>query len=253
MNKQILIVVPVKECSQRVPGKNLRPLLGKPLFLYALNAARQAAHFLKPITSRICVVTESWKVVEYAWGCVEDVHYIVYDDPALARDPYQTADACLYALDHLECQYKDIIMVQPSNPFVIAWDIVQSYQIYLGYRGVYPVRTVCPIEKQVWFKGEEDHRIYPLVAKGLIGTGSVIVCSVDYLKERRGFVGVTIPCYIEPERAIDIDTEADFAAAEKAMTAILGKGDCLNESDQTCTGTISGEEGRNQEWRKSYW
>lgn len=243
MDSQILIVVPVKECSTRVPGKNLRPLCGLPLFLYAVSAAKRAAEVFNEIDipATVTVVTESPRVGVLAsdYG----VGLSPYNDKKLAQDPHQVADACLYAVWYNGDKFKDVIMVQPSNPFVIMRDIIVAYDLYLAYWQRHPVRTVKEVKKQVWSTQGSDRYIYPVPGPVFVGTGSVVVCSVEYLKQNGGFVGATIPCYAGADRAIDIDTEADFAVADQAMTAIMQKG-VNGESNTTCTGAISVPEGR---------
>jgi len=57
--KTIVALVPMRHHSERVPGKNYRPLAGKPLFQHILDALLQC-----PEISRVAVDTDSPNIVE---------------------------------------------------------------------------------------------------------------------------------------------------------------------------------------------
>src|SRR3989344_4619420 len=57
----VLVIIPIKERSTRLPGKNLKELCGKPMMAYPIEAAKGAKG-----VSRVIVSTESEKIKEIA-------------------------------------------------------------------------------------------------------------------------------------------------------------------------------------------
>lgn len=209
---KILIVVPVKECSTRLPRKNLKPLCGKPLFVWALDAAMEAADALG---ADLRVVTESVEIAQFA--IIKGAGVYIYPDKKLACNPYQTSDACRYALNQLGTEnYETLIMVQPSNPFVTLMDIVECFGMWNVNRDNV-VRMVTKDRRQHWGIWNKQKIIVPyFCARLAIGVGSVVVVGIDrFLKNQ--FMCPTIPYYVPKERAIDIDDDMDFTMAEYVM------------------------------------
>ena len=56
---KIVALVPMRHHSQRIPGKNFRPLAGKPLFHYVMEALLAC-----PEISQVVVDTDSTPVME---------------------------------------------------------------------------------------------------------------------------------------------------------------------------------------------
>ena len=44
LEKKILAIIPARGGSKGLPGKNIRPLLGKPLIGYAIDSIRQSKY-----------------------------------------------------------------------------------------------------------------------------------------------------------------------------------------------------------------
>jgi UDP-N-acetylglucosamine 2-epimerase len=58
---RVLAIIPARGGSKGVPGKNLRPLLGRPLIGYSIDAAKRTASI-----KRIIVTTDSEAIAAYA-------------------------------------------------------------------------------------------------------------------------------------------------------------------------------------------
>lgn len=109
-----LVIIPARGGSKGIPGKNIKPLGGKPLILYALENAQSIAD-----KEDICVSTDSEgirRVVEEAGVAVPFLR------PAeLATDKSGTYEVLLHALDFYEKQgrkYDRVILLQPTSPFL---------------------------------------------------------------------------------------------------------------------------------------
>ena len=96
--------------SERVPGKNIRPLAGHPLLAYAIATARQAGVF-----DRVIVSTDSEEIAAVA-------QYYGADTPIPRPDEYATSTSpdiewIAYTLDRLPDRYDLFAIVRATNPF----------------------------------------------------------------------------------------------------------------------------------------
>ena len=63
----VIAFVPARSGSERVPGKNVRPLAGHPLLAYAIETARQAGVF-----DRVVCSTDSEEIAAVAVQLLHD-------------------------------------------------------------------------------------------------------------------------------------------------------------------------------------
>ncbi len=121
-----LIVIPARGGSKGVPGKNIKPLGGKPLIYYTLEAAREVFP-----DEQILVSTDSEEIKT----CVEKTGLKVpfLRPAALASDTAGTYEVLLHALEFTEDQGNKpevLILLQPTTPFRTATHIRKSMELY---------------------------------------------------------------------------------------------------------------------------
>src|SRR5699024_596879 len=90
-----LAVIPARGGSRRVPGKNVRPLLGRPALAYTVDAALHSGLF-----DRVVVSTDSEAVAEVALNCGAEVPFL--RDAALADDHTPVSAATVDMLRRLD-------------------------------------------------------------------------------------------------------------------------------------------------------
>lgn len=118
---KIIAEIPARFGSQRIKQKNLRPLDGKPLLRYAIDAAKRAKRL-----SAVYVNTESDLLGKLAEG--NGVHYY-RRDPRLAADTV-TSDEFNY--DFMKNVPADVVvMVNPVAPLTTGDDIDKMIAYYL--------------------------------------------------------------------------------------------------------------------------
>lgn len=226
MMKRTLAVVPARSGSKRIPGKNTRFFMGKPLIQWTLEFARSYSDF-----SEILVSTDCEQVVQIAETCGIDVPW---RRPAeLATDQAGTVDVVLHALDVCEEQgryFDRVAVLQPTTPFrrSTRWDSARE----LLNVGVPAVVGVCPVENHPYWTYwlSEDGAMQPCFPDGVklrsqdlpaAGTinGALYWCTTDILRATRSFVpnGVHAICFDEPLESIDIDTERDWVSGERML------------------------------------
>ena len=121
-----LVVIPARGGSKGVPGKNIKPLGGKPLIYYTLEAARDVFP-----DEQILVSTDSEEIK----ACVEKTGLKLpwLRPAALASDTAGTYEVLLHALDYIESKgyFPDtLILMQATTPFRTAKHIREAMQLY---------------------------------------------------------------------------------------------------------------------------
>lgn len=115
-------IVPIKEHSERVPGKNFKELNGKPLFYWTLNALLQAKHI-----SRVVVDADSDKVQREVSRLFPGIRVIRRPDSLLGDDVVAN-DLIEWELTQLD----DINFLQThvTNPLLTSKTIDEAVEAY---------------------------------------------------------------------------------------------------------------------------
>lgn len=218
-------IVPARGGSKRLPRKNVRPLGGKPLVAWAIEAARGAQRL-----SRCVVSSDDREVLDIAAGY--DVGLPLVRPAEISDDLSPAIDYVRHALDVLEAEgegrFDAVVIVQPSSPFTLPADIDATVEL-LAASGADTAVSVVQL----------DHAIHPVKMKILAGDRLL-----PYLQEEAGrmaahelpdvyvrncsvyatrrdvieagqIIGEDCRAYVMPrERSLDINEELDLAFAE---------------------------------------
>ena len=103
-------LVPARSGSERVPGKNIRPLAGHPLLAYAVETAVQSGVF-----GRVVVSTDSEAIAEVARWYGADVPFLRPPEYATATSP--DVEWLSFTLERLPEAYDLFAIVRATNPF----------------------------------------------------------------------------------------------------------------------------------------
>jgi CMP-N,N'-diacetyllegionaminic acid synthase len=96
--------------SERVPGKNVRPLAGHPLLAYAIATAQQAGVF-----DRVLVSTDSEEIAAVARHYGADVPFLRPAEYATSTSP--DIEWIAWTLERLSERYDLFAIVRATNPF----------------------------------------------------------------------------------------------------------------------------------------
>jgi CMP-N-acetylneuraminic acid synthetase len=105
---KILGVIPARGGSKGIPLKNIRPLAGKPLLQYTLEAA------LNSVLDRVLVSTDHPAIAEIAR---QNGAEVVTRPPELAADDTPTLPVIRHAFEQSGAQYDAVMTLQPTSPF----------------------------------------------------------------------------------------------------------------------------------------
>lgn len=219
--KEILAIIPARGGSKGIPGKNIKPLAGKPLLAYAIEAGKQSRYI-----TRLVVSTEDEAIAAVATRYAAEV---VKRPPELAQDETTMPPVLLQAVTSLELEgYTPdiVVLLQPTSPLRATRHIDGAiekffsgpYDSLLGVTLIYEHRfesdeqdCVVPVEKER--KNRQERR--PVI----IENGSVYITTPKLIKEGK-ILGDHIGYFpIEKDAAVDIDDPFDFFLAEQSILA----------------------------------
>lgn len=226
---RILALITARGGSKRLPGKNLRPLGGKPLIIWSIDVAKDSPE--------ICDILVSTDDAAIAAVCAGAGAYVPWLRPAeLATDTASSVNVALHALDWYEAEkgaVDGILLLQPTSPFRTQATVQRGIDLFSKH-GHQPVLGVSPTHAHpMWMLKMEGDYLTPFMREhGLearsqdlppayVVNGSFYLISPSDLRARRSFVGLkTIPLLIEsPQEAVDIDTEWDWLIANTVSSS----------------------------------
>lgn len=212
--------------SKGLPGKNIKPLGGKPLLAYSIETARQL-----PAVRKVFVSTDSPDIADVArqWGAE-----VIDRPPALATDEASEWLAWQHAINHLQ-ERGEAFDLFVSLPATSPLRGVEDVQACLDAAGddVDVVVTVTPAARSPYFNmvlrdergfsslvcaGEGIHRrqdapaVFDMTTVGYVARPSFIMANQTL------FAGTIRSVVVPRERAVDIDDIYDFKLAEMYLS-----------------------------------
>lgn len=218
-----LVIIPARGGSKGIPGKNIKPLAGKPLICYAIENARAVAE-----DCDICVSTDSQEIREVAESTGLKVPFL---RPAeLAADTSGSREVMLHALDFYKAlgrEYKRILLLQPTSPFTEPEDIRKALSLWREDLDM--VVSVKEADTNPYYNAfETDAEGFLNISKGdglytrrqdapkvWEYNGAVYLINAESLRKMpMGKFSRRVPLPMPRERSIDLDTPLDWAVAE---------------------------------------
>lgn len=228
MNPPVAVgIIHARGGSRRVPLKNLKPLGGKPLVAWIIEAARAARAL-----SRVIMSTDHDEIARVALEYGAEVPF--RRPPDLSEDvpSEQVTQHAIRFLDESGYRIDVAVTLQPTTPFTSGADIDACVEKLIA-TGADSVITVGPArERPEWMMrlGERD-RLIPLqgwwrgeqgVSQSLpslyLPNGGVYATRRDVLMIQDRIIGEDTRAVVMPmERSVDIDEAVDFVIAEAIL------------------------------------
>jgi len=225
---KVIAVVPARGGSKRVPGKNIRPLAGKPLLAWSIGAARSSKH-----VTRVVVSTDDPEIAEVA--ATFGAEPIMRPPEASTEDA--PIEAALWSVHQaVRGDYDYMVTLQPTVPLRRQGLIDECIEraVYLDADAVFTARVIlrCWLWEETTGHEWAEHMAWARLGSPLqrqqatwrdrlhMHDGSVCVSTRGIIQARRDRTGGRAHPFPN-DAVIDIDTEADFAAAEAVMRQAL--------------------------------
>ena len=228
--KNIIAIIPARGGSKRIPQKNIKPFLGKPMLSYAIKACKDADIF-----SEIMVSTDNDEIAEIALKHGAQVPFMrsqkTSDDFATTFDVVEEVIST-YKKENREFEY--ICCVYPCVPFLSGQTLQNAFNQLLASDND-ALQPVCkfpvPIE---WAMKIENGRLVPNDRKAqLIRSQDLepkyfdvgmfyMIKNVTLFKEKTLTPAKTMACILDELEIQDIDTMDDWRLAELKYKLIKG-------------------------------
>lgn len=211
----VLGLVPMKGHSERVPGKNMRDIAGRPLFSWILDALSQASQ-----VNEVMVDTDSDEIEAAVRADFPDV--TIHRRPErLFGDTVPMHDIVASVAD--SATHEILLQTHSTNPLLRASTIDTAIREFKSRQGVCDsLMSVTELRSRFFF---EDGRPINHDPARLLRTqdlqpvleenSNLYVAPVHEIRESRLRIGrrpILFP--IDPKEAVDIDDEFDFQLAE---------------------------------------
>jgi CMP-N,N'-diacetyllegionaminic acid synthase len=152
-------LVPARSGSERVPGKNIRPLAGHPLLAYAIETAVQSGVF-----GRVVVSTDSEAIAEVARWYGADVPFLRPPEYATATSP--DIEWLSFTLERLPEAFDLFAIVRATNPFRGPDAIRRGLEQLLATPEADSLRAVERVKQhpgKMWVLDENGRTMRPLL------------------------------------------------------------------------------------------
>ena len=223
----ILAIIPARGGSKRLPGKNIKPLLGKPLIAWTIEQAKKSS-----LISRVIVNTDSPQIAKIAKRYGAEVPFL---RPAhLATDTSTSADMVLHTLkfyDRSNISFDIIVLLEPTSPLRADDDIDKALSLFIkkftSVNGLVSVGAVH-LEKPDILKKVEHDTVAPLFKKspseGFFPYGVIYAVKTSALKKHPTFYQKKTLAYpIERWQNYEIDDIYDFICVEAVLKNHLAR------------------------------
>lgn len=223
---EILCVIPARGGSKGIPGKNLKPLHGRPLLAWTAEVALQAK-FTRTILSTDCeeIAAEGRRL-----GL-----QVPFLRPAdLATDGAEMCGVVNHAIRSDPRRYDYVCVLQPTNPLRHIDDITACLQI-AEERQPESVISITPVADHPWETCTLDsrHRVRWNAPPQLefttrqcqppayIRDGGVYLTRPQIVIEQRRLLGSWVVAYVVPRwRSVRINTPEDWVLAEERLPQV---------------------------------
>lgn len=213
---KIAALVPLRGGSKSIPDKNIRPLAGKPLCAWCLEAA-----LASPEIDEVWVSTDSPKIKEVVLGV--DPRIQVIDRPEyLATDIASTESVMLHFAEHVP--FEVLVLLQATSPLTRTEDVCATVR-KVTVEGCDSALTCVRFRRFFWNEDGTPINYDPLARPRrqdfqgtLMENGAIYATRRQVLLQYSSRLGGRIGLVEMPDfTAVEIDEPEDWAAIERLL------------------------------------
>lgn len=224
----MLAIIPARGSSKGIPEKNIKPLFGKPLIAYTIEAAQAARS-----VDRLILSTDDEGIAEVAQKFGVEIPFM---RPAeLAQDTSLAIDNYIYTVDRVNAdnskQYDEFIVLQPTSPFRTAVDIDNAIELFHEKKADSLISVCEASHPPLWAKKIDSlgrlkdyfninigNKNRQELEPAFMPNGAIFILKLSLLKSHYSYYSDRTYAYVMlQERSLDIDTPLDFEFAEFLM------------------------------------
>ena len=207
-NKKIVAIIPARGESKGVPKKNIKPLCGKPLILWSIEAAKESKYI-----DRIVVSTEDKEIGEIAQQGGAEVLWRPHE---LASDTATTVSVLQHTLENIPLDI--IVLLQPTSPIRINNLIDRAIERFLENEADTLATGFIRHDYQ-W--GIFNNLPRQQLKGWFYDDGNIYIHKPDYLKQGKWFGQKREQMVVDRYYNFEIDDEFDFWLNEQILKKTL--------------------------------
>lgn len=227
-----LAIIPARGGSKRIPRKNIKPFMGKPIIAYSIETALQSGLF-----DEVMVSTDDEEIAAIARQCGASVPFMRSDEQA--GDYAGLTEVLLEVVDRYDTDgksYDHFCCILPTAPLLEKTDLVSAYRYLLqnDFDSVYPVVPFSyPILRSLVLNDEGEIKMrWPEYSNARSqdleaayhDAGTFYWVKTEVFRANRTFDVLKCGGIVVDEiRVQDIDNETDWKLAELKYNLIHGK------------------------------
>lgn len=235
---KVMGIVGIRSGSKGVPDKNVRPLAGKPLVAWVLEAARHSKYI-----NRMVVSTDSPRYAEIATSFGAEAPYLRPADMASDQAPeFDYVKHMLEWLDQTEGYRPDIVVrMMATVPLQSTEDIdavvgkliedpKADSAVVIAEARQHPLKALKIVDdgeggqKLVTYFGESGREVTPIGRQNYAKAyfrANIIACRRRVIFDTNSLTGDLVRFHVIPqERAVDIDNLIDFYITDHLMKRV---------------------------------
>ncbi|OUR98817.1 hypothetical protein A9Q84_05230 [Halobacteriovorax marinus] len=223
---KILVIIPARKGSKRIPGKNTKELGGKTLIQWTLDTVLKVDG-----VEKILISTDDEKILNI---CKQYGVMAPWLRPReLSSDTASSVDVCLHALDWFENEHgkvDSLMLLQPTSPFRTDESIKRGIDLFKSNPEIPVIGFSRTIDHPYWCFKKDGDFLSPMFGLGRLKTrsqdldpsytvnGAFYLVGVEHFREKRSFYAEVVnPLIMNDKESIDIDLPRDWSYAESII------------------------------------
>jgi CMP-N-acetylneuraminic acid synthetase len=227
--KRILALIPARGGSKGLPGKNIRPLLGKPLIAWTIEQALESKYIDKVIVS-----TDSAEIARVSKKSGADVPFI--RPKRLATDTSKVIDTVFHAIEELEkegLKFDYLVLLESTSPLRKEGDLDNAIKKLIDHSNkadsiisvgeialehpIYAKKISNGFIKSYFSLDKTDMQRQELPA-AYFPYGVVYLSKLSTMRKKRAvYAGRILPYVIERWQNYEINDILDFVCVESIL------------------------------------
>lgn len=226
---RILAIIPARGGSRGIPRKNIRPLLGRPLIAYSIDAAQQAAS-----VDRLIVSTDDDEIAAVSRSLGAEVRM----RPAvLAQDDTPTLAVLQHVAAELAAEHyrpDAVLTLQPTSPLRTARHIDEAIALFASRLDADSLVSCIEVPHifhplsvmrrsgegflEPYLPSPQPHRRQDKTPVYARNGAAIYITRTERLADYV-FGGRLVPYLMDADSSVDIDCLDDIATAERLLKA----------------------------------
>lgn len=217
-----ILIIPARGGSKRIPRKNIRDFLGRPIIAYSIEAALTSGCF-----DEVMVSTDDKEIAELSASYGARVPF--YRSPELSTDMAMTVPVLIEVLSEYERlgqRFDNICCLYPCAPFVTSARLREAMELLQNNNidSILPVtrfsyppqRGLAVRDGRAVMLHPENYNVRSQDLEAWYHDAGQFYCAriSALMEQQRLFCDNTLPLILPESEVQDIDTEEDWKAAE---------------------------------------